>query len=550
MSLNSKVTFATSVYENDWQELLLNGRLQKMISACNYELEHRLLIINHKEPSAELLTTLQALLKNGVITQFYFSHMWRNLLLSKYGIEEKELFPGYNYLIQNLCAVHFCPTDYLLWFTCDSIIENDEAWIGQAISIFENDSNVVVANPTLNSEFSIVKKIADKELGNFYQSKGFSDQCCLLPVEMYRGKIYSHDHTKSSRFPGYAGFSFERRIDSWMHTHNFHRITHKSASYQHKNFSTVAPETLFTQKKSDVASWIDFGISFQKVQKRVNENFSNLLESKSFYHYCARLYSQKNQKENTLNSLNALIKKWPKHSVLSQRIVNAINNETVTLDGITFSLRSDILSLHMQLAVSRGDYEVGELNMLCEYAQQGDRVLELGSGIGFIGLNYLKRNPDNYFIGCEANPYLINLIAENQQQNNIHFPIENVILDNYQGSTDFYITDDFWASSLVKPEKYKACKSLPVKNINEFISLHRINTIIMDIEGAEYDLIPKIDLSKIDKIVIELHPNVYGQQGMETIFSKLKDQSFELPPGKRKSGIMFLYNTSTSSLEF
>ena len=40
----------------------------------------------------------------------------------------------------------------------------------------------------------------------------------------------------SKRYPRYGGDLFEKRVDSWMRNHAFHRLTWRHGSYEHRNF--------------------------------------------------------------------------------------------------------------------------------------------------------------------------------------------------------------------------------------------------------------------------------------------------------------------------
>ena len=231
-----KVTFATSVYEKDWRNVLQTGRIEEMISACNYQFDAKLLVVNNIEPEPELLNVCQKLQLTGVLDIVLFSNTCCTQILNYFEISNQNLHPGYNYLIQNLTALYFCPSEYLLWFTCDSIIENNHDWILSSIDAMNNDDKFVVANPNWNTDHRAVQKESSSRTDSFFIGYGFSDQCCLLPVNQYRQPIYHFDHPDSERYPLYAGFSFERRIDSWMRSQGKLRLTHAKAVYNHTNF--------------------------------------------------------------------------------------------------------------------------------------------------------------------------------------------------------------------------------------------------------------------------------------------------------------------------
>ena len=235
-SLQTGITFATSVYEKDWRNVLETGRYSKIHESCQYSFSHKMLMVNNLEPEHQLLETIDQMQQEGLVDQVRFTDMWKHLILDYFQIAPDNLMPGYHYLIQNLTAIYFCPTEYLLWFTGDCMMENETDWIDDAIALMQKHDRIVVANPVWNGLFDNAKAESSGEIENFYYGYGFSDQCCLIPVARYRQAIYSMDHRRSRRYPEYAGYSFERRIDSWMQNNGFLRITHKEASYEHKNF--------------------------------------------------------------------------------------------------------------------------------------------------------------------------------------------------------------------------------------------------------------------------------------------------------------------------
>ena len=138
-----RVSFATSVNEKDWQHVLLGGRLKNMIDGCSYQFEERMLVVNTNEVNSDLFSALSRQIKDGVIDQVLFSSVWSEFLLQHYSVESSGLEPEYNYLIQNLMAIHACTSDYLLWFTCGSQMPSEGHWIDDAIIEMRNDEDTV-----------------------------------------------------------------------------------------------------------------------------------------------------------------------------------------------------------------------------------------------------------------------------------------------------------------------------------------------------------------------------------------------------------------------
>ena len=54
--------------------------------------------------------------------------------------------------------------------------------------------------------------------------------------------------------------------------------------------------------------------------------------------------------------------------------------------------------------------------------------------------------------------------------------------------------------------------------MGELLADHRPTVLFCDIEGGELDLLDKgADLSCLRHIVLKLHPEVYGQDGLRTV---------------------------------
>jgi hypothetical protein len=56
----------------------------------------------------------------------------------------------------------------------------------------------------------------------------------------------------------------------------------------------------------------------------------------------------------------------------------------------------------------------------------------------------------------------------------------------------------------------------------------RPTIMVIDIEGGERDLIPKLDFSSVNRVIIELHPDVYGHDGSSLVVRTLLEAGFNL----------------------
>lgn len=231
------VTFEIKVYENDWEYLLKGDYLAKIISRCNYNFKNKILFINNVNDINLVKKFADKKIEEGVIDRYYVVEDFSSETLNYFDIQKESFYGGYYYSISELVSIYLCETDYLLHFSSDSYLEESQInWIDEAIGIFQEREDIIVANPTWNFAYHEAKKESVSEIGNFYLGYGFSDQCYLVRTDVFKKKIYNESNLESERYPKYGGELFEKRVDSYMRNHEKYRITSKVISYVHENF--------------------------------------------------------------------------------------------------------------------------------------------------------------------------------------------------------------------------------------------------------------------------------------------------------------------------
>lgn len=231
------VTFETKVYENDWEYLLMGDHLDKMIRRCNYNFKKKILCINNVKDINLVVKHAIKKVEERVIDDYYIVGDYSNEALKFFDIEKESFGVGYYYSISELVSIYLCDTDYLLHFSSDSYLDDSDVdWIDNAIGIFKEMQDVIVANPIWNFAYKEAKNESISEMDDFYLGYGFSDQCYLIRMDVFKKSIYNEKHPDSERYPAYGGELFEKRVDSHMRNHNKLRITSKKISYIHRNF--------------------------------------------------------------------------------------------------------------------------------------------------------------------------------------------------------------------------------------------------------------------------------------------------------------------------
>ena len=206
--------------------------------------------------------------------------------------------------------------------------------------------------------------------------------------------------------------------------------------------------------------------------------------------------------------------------------------ELVTLHGIKIPLSPDEVSPVIWQAITSGRYEAKEAKWVFKAVKRGDHVLELGSGIGVI-TSLMATIPDVRIWAFEANPStaaLAQRVIEANTAGNVTLT-QGILTAGEPTEHRFYVRKDLWMSSMDKDQgPYEHEITLASANIDDFIAAQNINVLVMDIEGAERDLLQKADLHGVERIFLELHDHLYGLAGIRDITQALAEKGYAYDP--------------------
>jgi len=223
---------------------------------------------------------------------------------------------------------------------------------------------------------------------------------------------------------------------------------------------------------------------------------------------------------------------------LYENMRDVIASGCAEISGVTLSIDENVSQLIVRTLVT-GNYENHELMLAKSNVCAQDTVLELGSGIGYLAnaISPLCRK----YIAYEANPNLIPLIKSSRERNNTTFEIRNGIVLNKAGEVSFYITPDFWASSLVKPEGEYTTVPIKSFNKNDVVSEIQPTVLIVDIEGGEYQFFKNLQCESVRKIVLEIHPDVLSDDELHETYQFLFDQGFKQDFKQSSKTVLYWY---------
>ncbi|MFO7855383.1 MAG: FkbM family methyltransferase [Paracoccaceae bacterium] len=201
--------------------------------------------------------------------------------------------------------------------------------------------------------------------------------------------------------------------------------------------------------------------------------------------------------------------------------------------GIELSISDEISSPRVVSEIASGSYEQREMLFAQRMVSSGDRVLELGAGLGFVSTVVCKSIEPSYYAAVEADSRLISHIERTHIKNGVkNVDVINAIFSSderalSEGHLKFGVSKVFWGSAVHKAGQQNiGTVHVRTENASRFIEENSINVLIIDIEGGELDLFRKLYFGGVAKIILEIHPKVFGQAGVREIFQILDDNDF------------------------
>lgn len=180
---------------------------------------------------------------------------------------------------------------------------------------------------------------------------------------------------------------------------------------------------------------------------------------------------------------------------------------------------------------------------LDEVLNREDVWLDIGGHLGFFALRMLKQFPKiKKVVSYEALPHNVTFALENIKINGYDDKcdtIQKAIVADDSDVVDFYISADSGKHSILEVRGRDVIK-VPAININDAIKESGCTALKMDVEGAEWELLPAVtDWSNIRLAVIEWHFNAikptdgskktqeFREESFRKIIKMFKDNGFD-----------------------
>ena len=215
--------------------------------------------------------------------------------------------------------------------------------------------------------------------------------------------------------------------------------------------------------------------------------------------------------------------------------------------GLNLEVPEEILTSEIETALRGGRYEWGELRALLNVLRPTDRLLDIGSAIGFIACHACKIIPPKQLTCVEANPDMMPVLEANLERNRFsraRVCHGAVVGDDHQGEElSYQLRNSYLASRIAETEKVgknSRLVTVPAIRLSDLLTAFEPDVVSMDVEGVEVALAQQVWPGSVRSVIMEIHTQYYGLAQVHEIFAGMARNGFAYQPyGSRGAVVVF-----------
>jgi FkbM family methyltransferase len=185
------------------------------------------------------------------------------------------------------------------------------------------------------------------------------------------------------------------------------------------------------------------------------------------------------------------------------------------------------VSKSVRKALRNNEYETAEIYLVRQLVRPGNTVLDLGSGLGLTSIAAAKASGSGRVVGYEADPVIAPLAEKNVRRNGVQVEIRNKAIAKDKGACAFHVHRSFPASSVFPSRKSKKIL-IEADAFQEVVDEIRPDVIVCDIEGIEKEVFAGANLPSVQRMVMEVHPQIIGLPGVRKCVQEVTASGFSL----------------------
>jgi FkbM family methyltransferase len=204
-------------------------------------------------------------------------------------------------------------------------------------------------------------------------------------------------------------------------------------------------------------------------------------------------------------------------------------------------------------ALRRGAFEVREVRLARTLLKRGQRVIELGTGTGYVAMQAARVVGAENMFCYEANLDNAALARRHFEANGMAITLTHGVLaprallpPGAPKAVTFYLSGSL-VSSALKPDGMRRPRPVEVPRLclEDEIARHGATALIADIEGGEVELLGQADLAGIETILMETHYRKAGVRATNDMIAGLIAQGFRLDLRNSAAEVVHLFRTGT-----
>lgn len=238
--------------------------------------------------------------------------------------------------------------------------------------------------------------------------------------------------------------------------------------------------------------------------------------------------TQGNKMRELLDEEYRLKKTLPKKSNLpwiTRQFRRITRPNTITHMGITLCVDKQLLSKKEIRGLYKGKHEKAETLILRTIIEPTDRIVEIGAGFGMTGILCAQIVGHNNIVCFEANEELAPIIEKNSRLNNVALNVVFSPVTSHGKTCEFYRTSTFIGSGTTKTDATLTTQKRESVALHDILDQYHPNTLIVDIEGGESDLL-LAPIDGVEKIIVEIHPHKTSNASLNKMLASLMQQGF------------------------
>ena len=177
-------------------------------------------------------------------------------------------------------------------------------------------------------------------------------------------------------------------------------------------------------------------------------------------------------------------------------------------------------------------YERSEIVLLEKLLHGSENILELGAAIGLVGLYCKKIKHIRNLTSVEPNPATIQRLRKNYALNGLEPVIIEAAVTDRDAPIQMHVSEMFWSDSVYSNADHAEGKTISVQGLC-LASIckqvgYTVDTLIIDIEGAEQHIDVAEIPASVERIVFEPHPRILGAKTAFAVLERLIRHGFSI----------------------